>query len=193
MKSTLNLKKTFLISLVVSLSISALIAIFIFLFSDGFGESELKILFTTLVIGLFSLTGLCNSTLYEKGRQSLLTISGMVLSAIGFVLLTGTIWEIIRLSDNRPIFVVIVLVIATAHSSLLLLIQPNNKIVRASLNATLFFIVAVAITLILLVWNEFRDIDVFYYRLLGVFAVLDVLGTIVTPILKKVYSGSQLQ
>jgi hypothetical protein len=41
---------------------------------------------------------------------------------------------------------------------------------------------------IILVLNEAHDMGEFYFRLLGVFAILDVLGTIVTPILNKVYS-----
>ena len=60
-----NLRKTFLITMIISLSISALIGIIIFLFGD-FGDSEVKILLTTLSIGGFSLTGLCCSVLYEK-------------------------------------------------------------------------------------------------------------------------------
>ena len=39
-----------------------------------------------------------------------------------------------------------------------------------------------------LIWSEL-DIDDYIYRLLGVFCILDVLGTIVSPILNKVYKA----
>ncbi|MDP2695713.1 MAG: hypothetical protein Q8O87_00480 [bacterium] len=193
-----DLKKTFLISLIASLSIGALIAIFIFLFTDGFGEAEIKILLTTLAIGFFSLTGLCSSALYERQKYKVVSVAGVITSLASFVITTGIIWEIIQWwnIDEFPTkswMILIVLSISLAHSSLLLLVQSEQKAVRISLIATLIFIALTATTLILMILYRFGDIDIFYYRLLGVFAVLDVLGTIVTPILKKVYSVNQPQ
>ncbi len=51
----LGVRGILLVSLIASLSLSALIAIFVFLFGD-FGETEIKILLTTLTIGGYSLT-----------------------------------------------------------------------------------------------------------------------------------------
>ena len=67
MKQNFDFKKIFLITMVISLSISALIGIFVFLLGD-FGETDFKLLMTTLTIGGYSLTGLCCSVLYEKRK-----------------------------------------------------------------------------------------------------------------------------
>lgn len=189
MEQNFNLKKTFLISMIVSLSISALIGIFIFLFGD-FGETEARMLLTTLTIGGYSLTGLYCSTLYEKKRAISLAFSGMAVSILGFLYTVLVIWEIIDLDilDNfKPLLMFIILAFSLAHSCLLLLIKSEKPIIKNSLFATVGFIGIVALMLILLVFEAIDDPEEFYFRLLGVFAILDVLGTIVVPILNKVY------
>ena len=94
MKQNFNFKKTFLITMIISLSISALIGIFVFLFGD-FGETEAKLLLTTLTIGGYSLTGLCCSVLYEKRKFTPLAISGMIISTVGFLFTVMVIWKAI--------------------------------------------------------------------------------------------------
>ncbi|MBS3128062.1 hypothetical protein J4410_02865 [Candidatus Woesearchaeota archaeon] len=188
MKKKVNFKKTFLITLIVSLSISALIGIFVFLFGD-FGETEFRLLMTTLTIGGYSLTGLCCSVLYEKRKFSILALSGMILSVIGFLFTVLVIWEAIGLEDSwKTLMICIILAFSTAQSCLLLLVNPEKTLVKGSLSATIIFISIVALMLIKLVLNEFDDASESYFRILGVFAILDVLGTIVTPILNKVCS-----
>lgn len=190
MEQHFNLKKTFLISMIISLIVSALIGIIIFLFGD-FGETEAKILITTLTIGGYSLTGLCCSTLYEKKRAISLAFSGIAVSIIGFLYTVLAIWEIIDLNSwdgFKPLLIFIILAFSIAHSCLLLLIRSEKPIIKNSLFATIGFIGIVALMLILLVFEAIDEPGEFYFRLLGVFAILDVLGTIVVPILNKVYS-----
>jgi len=176
--------------MIISLSISALIGIFVFLLGD-FGETEFRLLMTTLTIGGYSLTGLCCSVLYEKRKFTPLALSGMIISIIGFLYTVLVIWEAIDFDNDftwQALIILIVLAASTAHSCLLLLIKSEKSLVNGALSATIIFISIVALMLIILVLNEFGDVGEFYYRLLGVFAILDVLGTIVTPILNKVYS-----
>jgi len=190
MEQNFNFKKTFLITMIISLSISALIGIFIFLFKD-FGETEFRLLMTTLTIGGYSLIGLCCSVLYEKRKFIPLALSGMVISVIGFLYTVLVIWETIDLDNDftwKFSIIFIVLAASTAHSCLLLLIKSEKSLVNSALSATIIFISIVAFMLVILVLNEFDVVSEFYFRLLGVFAILDVLGTIVTPILNKVYS-----
>ena len=182
---TFTIKRICLISLIVSLSISALVAIFVFLFGN-FQEIEIKFLATTLIIGGYSLTGLCTSILYDQKKYIPLTLSGIIVSILGFLTAFVLIWEI---SDFDYILnaaiIFIILALSIAHISLLLLIRSDKKVINASLAATIVFITIVALMLTYLPLSDFDDVDEFYYRILGVFAVLDVLGTIVTPILKK--------
>lgn len=185
---SIELKKTFLITLIVSLSVSALVGIVLFLIGS-FGDLEVKILFTTLVIGLFSLTGLCGSILYSRDRFANYSLITMVVSISGLFLSILSIWEIVYVEDIwKALVISIILSIAFAHSCLMLLIDSEKRIVNILLGVTHLFIFIVSLMLILLVVSGF-DIDYeFYYRLIGVFAILDVLGTIVTPIVNKIYS-----
>jgi len=181
-----ELKKWFLISLIVSLSVSAFIGIVLFLIGS-FGDLEVKILFTTLVIGLFSLTGLCGSILFNRGRFINYSILSMCTSVIGFLLAAVSIWEIADIGDIwKALIILIVLSIAFAHSSLILLIDSESRMVNVLLVLTHLFIAIVSLMLIVLVIDEFDISSELYYRLIGVFAILDVLGTIVTPIVHKI-------
>ncbi|MFT7615962.1 MAG: hypothetical protein ACI8Y7_000789 [Candidatus Woesearchaeota archaeon] len=184
-----NFKKTFLVALIISLSISALIGIFVFLLGN-FGETELRLLLTTLTIGGYSLTGLCCSVLYEQKRFIPLAVSGIVISIIGFFYTVLAIWELVDLNTQfswKALIFFIVLSVSIAHICLLLLLKSDHLAVNGSLSATIIFIAIVALMLIILILNDFDNVGEFYFRLLGVFAILDVLGTIVTPILNKIF------
>ena len=185
-------KKTFLITMIVSLSISALIGIAVFLLGV-FEETELKLLMTTLTIGGFSLTGLCCSVLYEKRRFIPLAILGMMVSFLGFIFTSSVIWGIIdwQVIYSSHLFEIlitfVILATSTAQACLLLLIRSEKMSIDVMLAITLVFVLIVALMLIFLVFNIYNHIGEFYFRILGVFVILDFLGTVITPILKKIY------
>ena len=184
----MNLKKTLLIALIASLTISALIAIVVFL-AGSFGDIQRKLLFTTLTIAGYSFTGLASSALFNRRRLVPLGILGIAISVVGIIYTTALIWEIIRWSsdwDFKLLVILIILAVSVAHCSLLLLTRSNVLLVNACLGLTIVCILTVALMLVRLIAFAFPDDPGdFALRLLGVFAVLDVLGTIVTPILKK--------
>lgn len=183
-----SLKRILLISLIASLSISALVAIFVFLFGD-FGETEIKILFITLTIGGYSLTGVCSSVLQDKGKYISLVYSGIAVSVLGFLLTAGAIWEAVDIENLwQLIIVLVILAVTIAQISLLLLAESAKGLMNTILLTTIIFISIVAMMLVWLVVVEYDGVGEFYFRLLGVFAVLDVLGTIVTLILRKIKS-----
>ena len=187
MEAEHSFKKAFLISMIVSLSISALIGIVIFLLGS-FGEIQTRILLTTLTIGGFSLAGLCSAILYDKNRFVIWGVLGMILSFIGFLVITAIIWEIFRLNSVWEFgLTLIVLSFTFSHTSLLLLINSERRSVKSALVTTLVFITLVALMILSMIW-EFVHYGQFTVRLFGVFAILDVLGTIVTPILHKITS-----
>ncbi len=176
-------KKIFLWSLIGSLSVSALIAITVFIVGS-FGETQGRLLLSTLAIGLFSLTALCSSTLYDQHEYSPLATAGLVISALGLFFSLSAIWA----SDPafKPLLTFLVLAVGLAHASLILRIPSANPMVHAVIMGTLTCIGIVAAMLLYLILATPSDLDPSYYRMLGVFGVLDVLGTIVTPILKKI-------
>ena len=190
-----GIRRFFFISLMASLSISALAAIFIFLIGS-FGEMEIRILTTVLVIGGYSLSGLCSSVLYDKGEHRWFAVLGVIVAFVGFLVTVAGIWnitELLRLGgDWKMLVILFILSFSAAHLSLLLLAKSENTFVNSVLFATIFCIAIVAALLISIIIGgfsrSFGGVSGLQYRLLGVFAVLDVLGTIITPILRRVRS-----
>ena len=175
-------KQVFLTILIVALSACALVGIYIFLVGD-FGETESKVLITAISLSVFSLLGLCAS--FQVERAQLLSYGGMLLSLASFILSLNIVWQITESENMAKLFMLLViLAFSAAHVSLLLLLNIQDRIVRMSLYATFGFIAIVATMLCIVV--IFNYDDEFYLRLVGVFAILDVLGSIVTPILNSV-------
>ena len=185
MDNAANLRKLFLYLLVASLAVSGLMGIFIFLFSD-FGDTQVKLLFTTLGIGGCSLTGLCSATLFGKPAFKLFSSFGIVVALLCFGVVVFTIWSEISVFENswKILVSLIVLTVTLAHISLLLNLNTVNALVKNVLIATVACIAIVSGMLFFMIYGN-SDPDDFFYRLLGVFAILDVVGTIVTPILNR--------
>ncbi len=182
--NNIDFKKYFLKTLIIALSVSALIGILIFLVGD-FGETEVRLLLTTLTIGGFSLTGLCSAIIQNRSGLKAFSITGMLISIIGFLITICTIWVLFELDDIwKAVLISIILSTAIAHASLLLQIRYNTDNIKYSLIGTIVFIAFVALMLIKSTLTEFDESE-FYFRLLGVFSILDVLGTIVTLILNR--------
>lgn len=245
-----NLKKLFIISLIASLVISALIAIFVFLFGE-FGQTEIRIIATTGFMGVFSLTGLFSAaaydkeeylrssvigigfsvvgfliailgvwglvagrnlmsliftvlslggfgilalsgfTLYEKKHQLVLPAINVGLSVISFLVLFLYIWRI--LTTNNLFFInimlyLIVFTISASHMSLMMLLKNEDIKVTITTYGAMFFNFIVACMIVYWIYAQTYNTapEMFYFRLLGVFAILTVLGTIISPILKKI-------
>jgi len=184
MKTT-NIRKVLLITLISSLSISALIAIVMFLVGNI--TDQWQLLFTTLVLAGFSLTGFCSSVLIDKRRYMPFAYIGIAIAIIGFVVNTYTIWTPGPNSPWNYSLTLAIISFSLAHISLLASAK-SSRVVNTSAIITSVFIIIVAGMLIHLIWPFYINSSgpaTYFYRLLGVFAVLDVLGTIVTPLLGK--------
>lgn len=181
----LNFKKYFFRTLlVVALSISALIGIFIFLFGD-FGETEIRLLLTTLTIGCFSLTGLCSSSIHKRNKLRIFSEIGIIISILGSITTVGAIWEIIDFNEIwKTMVIFIILSVTIGYISLLLRIRPRTDRIKYLLTGTIVFISIVSLMLIKSTLSEFNENE-FYFRLLGVFSILNVLGTIATPLMNR--------
>lgn len=180
-----NYKRTLIWLLIIALSLAALTGIIIFLIGD-FGEIGARILLTTLALGGYSLTGLCSAMLQKYPRYKMFSNIGMLVAFLGFIVATLFTWEILDMDDIWEVVIIfIVLSIGIAHASLLLQIKPKSKQLKIIRSLTIGFIAIVTLMLIRSTIGNFNESDL-YYRLLGVFAILDVLGSIATPILNGV-------
>lgn len=193
MQSSKRLETIFLRTLIVAIAIAAFIAIGLFLFGS-FGDLEIRILITTLSLGGFSLTALCSSRIYNKPQLQGFSLTGMAVSVIGFILMVVFVWEIWDTDWSWRITAdFIILSVALAHISLLLLIEPQTILINWVRNITFVCIGIVSLMLMWGIYNEFENGE-FFFRILGVFAIMDVLGTILVPVLNKISnddSGSE--
>src|SRR5690625_7878606 len=82
----------------------------------------------------------------------------------------------------------IILSAAMSHVSLLLQIRTSDHTSRSILIAT---IASVTITVLMLIKSTLTNFDEseFYFRMLGVFVLLVVLGTIASPVLSRFGTG----
>jgi hypothetical protein len=187
MPSKSSLKRYLITAIIASLVVSALMGILVILLGT-FGTIQAKILLSTIVIGVFSITGLANirnlESMHTSYRRFAWLSIGFSLLAILFTL--SIIWVSVEHTPWRPTLVFFVLAVSTAHASLLLPSRLRSTALDAAVTLTLSCIAFVAGFLIYLIVGGNADIGAFFYRLLGVFAILDVLGTIVTPILARV-------
>jgi hypothetical protein len=178
----LNYKRIFLLALITALILSALVGIYIFLVGD-FGELENKILATTVSLAVFSLLGLSSALVHDHNNLSSFSILGMSFSLFGFITSLEIIWQIIPFSKEAELFMILtILSFSFAHISLLMLLKIKYPVVKYSLYSTIAFIVIVALMLAYVVIAH-PDTEGIFFRLLGVFAILDVLGSIVTPLI----------
>ena len=182
-----SLARALAVAAVGALCLAALVAIVIFLFGQ-FGETEARLLGTAVSVAGYSLTGLAATTMLGR-RPTWLAPLGLGASGAGFVLMVTLIWT----SPNdgllpRATMSVLVLAVAISHAALLLPRRADLPLPGVVLRATLAASAVLAAMLIALILFAMEPGE-FYFRLLGVAAVLDVLGTLLVPILRKVGSG----
>lgn len=185
------MKKIFLKTLVGSLVISAILAIFIII-TDFESSICSKILLSTLLIFPFSITGLCCSSIYEKPKLKAFSLIGIIINIIGCLLYLGVIWEILNVciifcenNDGLDIWQLLLtsttLSTSFAHISLLLLINSQDKIVNIIKKTTI--ITSIILDLIILdgIWTQILQ-EAIWGKIILILIIIIVLGTIVCPI-----------
>lgn len=182
-------RRTAIIAIIVSLSLTALVGI-ITLLSGSWGDVQVKVLLTTLLFAGFSISVLCHLAVVGRALQ-LVGFAGVVVSSISLVTGLVLIWGNWDNWESQEVVLKVfgvtgVLAVSLAHANLLLLLgQRRNRIVRTLLYVTVAIIGVVALMLCLPIATggdiPGDDADG-YWRLLGVVAILDVLGSIVLPV-----------
>jgi hypothetical protein len=183
-KVSASLRRWFLTALIGSLVISAVIAIFILIFGGDFDETEGKILFTTLSVSFFSLTGLGSAAPLERGSRSPFSYLGLLLAFGGFIFFLLGIWTSWMEKENygKSMGIVALFSFSFAQSGMLSLVRLRGtaKMLTPITILIIFALAAVVSTVIL--WE---DSPTGLYRTLGVLAVLDALGTVTIPLMSR--------
>jgi len=176
------------IVIVASLALAALLGI-IALFSGEFGELQVRILLSTLLIAGFSVVALCDLTIAER-RLRLVGFIGAALSLVTFALGLVLIW--LDWNDGtgellRWFFIAGIVALSFAQASLLLLLSDRaSHAVRIALWITLAFVAVVTIMAVLPIATDGAvpgtGDEATYWRFFGAAVIIDAVGTIAVPV-----------
>jgi len=186
-----SLKRAFLRTLVVALVGSALFGIYAFLFGD-FGETEVKILLTTLSISYFSVTSLSCSVAMEKGKGSMLAPVGLAVGILGFLVFVPGIWAEWWDSEAFGKSMAILAIFAFSFAQVCLLaLVPLQPSIRWAFWATAaaIFVLATFISGMIV----FEADNEWFFRIAGVLGILDGCGSLLIPLLYKLSSKPSLE
>ena len=191
-------QKIFLTSMVLFIVLSAIIGI-ISVLTGSFNKFLGMILLTTFSLGAYSLTGLCCTPMLNRPELRALGICGIAASILGgvFVIITNFLLFYVIDNGGGGVFILIgrflflIIAISIAHISLLMIIKTNHSLVIIARWCTIAAIGVVALLLLAstLTLNTMQE----SWRLFLISGILNVVGTIVTPILHlitKDHSGS---
>lgn len=189
----INLKRTFLYTLIASIAVSALIGIWVILLGN-FGWFEARILGTTLTVVGTSILGLACGAYLESPKSRHLPLRfvpvlGIALSFISAFIGLWLIWFSSNTSSEPEITykvlgISIIFAFSLAHLSLLSLARLSAKFAWA-LPLAYVSILALASTLSALIIFEPRSEEYLVLRLIGVLTVVDAAITVMIPVFHR--------
>lgn len=181
----MNGRRALLLGVAGLLSGSALLAIGILL-AGRFGETERRILATTMLLAVYGLVALPGVVLLDQGRRRLLALATVMLTTLAAGLALASVWA---LSDvdalGKSVGTATVLAVAAAQSAALAARRQDRdpRVVRSLYAASCATVALAAAAVTALVWAEPND--VVYARLLGALVVLDLLLVALQPVLAR--------
>lgn len=188
-------KRLVLAAVVASLCLTAAIAIAILLVGS-FGETEGRILGSTLSVGIYGLLTVPAAVLVDQGRFRPLALADAALAAAGLALLLGLIWA----AGDPPIALVKLAfscgacALAAAQIAALAARRApeDSPLVRRAFVGSTAVVLGLAAMVVVAVWVDLdreTTLPLLYYRALGAVGVVDVLLVALQPILAKMHAG----
>lgn len=192
-------RRATVIATIVAFGLSALIGIYALLSGD-MNETVGKVLGTTAIVGLASVSILCHLAIVGRAIR-VVGFVGIAASLVAFAAAMVMIWT--SWGDNwdaqaqwgKALLLSALLAGFLAQANLLLLLSSRrNRIIRLTLQVTFVMIAAVYICVALLSLTDGRIAEGWnegFGRMLGVFAILDALGTVLSPVLGLVLRSKE--
>lgn len=194
-----GVRRTTVIVIIVAVAISAILGI-VMLLTGGWGDVQGRILATTFAIAVFAVTALCHLVQADRPLRTVGFV-GIAASVLALIPILIIIWDTGSFSSDTYSWLLkgfgffTVLAASLAQANLLLLFaRRRQRAVRSVLVVALVFIGIVAIMIWLPILTEGEipgDQGDWYWRLFGVAAIIDVLCTIVLPVLGLVLKESR--
>ena len=189
-------------TVVVSLAITALIGIYTIV-SGEFGETQSKVMLTTLSVAGFSVLALCHLAIVERDVRAVGWI-GIGTSGIALACAAVLIWwnwtdvsyspSDLYMNITKTFAITALVAVSLAHANLMLLLQTAPlRWIRSSLSVALILIAIVPALVIPIILTDgqfppqsFQDV---YWRFFGVIVILDALATIALPVATLIVRG----
>ena len=174
-----DLRRVVATIVVVSFSAASLMGIIALLRGGEFADTETKVLLTTVIVGIESVAVLCYLAV-ARHKLVGVGIAGGVVSLVAFVTALVLAWGGADLDDEAlwKTFGVACTIAACLAQACLLLALVGRRRVGFALAATLVAIGLVATMLVIPIVDG-SGLSDGYWRIFGVIAILDVLGTVV--------------
>lgn len=185
----MDLKRLFLVILVLSVVVSAAIGIVVILIGN-FGEFETKVLLTTLTITVTSILGLACGAYLETGRGRTLPSAGIVLAIVSAVMWIILIWQMRIENDTyiKSLMSATLLAASCSHISLLSLARLERKFIWSRYAAHVA-IWALTAFLLYFIWTNGNIDEDLMGRVIGVLGIVIASLTVITPIFHKLSAG----
>ncbi len=179
-------------ALIGSLCLTATVAVFSIL-TGRFDETALKVVLTALAIAVYSVTALAVASVMDTASR--LALAGWASAALGLPVTAAWIWANWDHYDHALkhwSWVFGVVSFSCAHAAALIARRrpSDTPSIRNTLQATLVLIALVAAMVVIPSVLDLSNVGHAYGRTLGALVVLDVLGTVLLPILRKVDSAA---
>jgi hypothetical protein len=182
-----RLRRVIVAVIIVAFGLAAVGGIVVLLGGE-LGETALRVIGTTVVVGASSVAVLCCAALLGRRLQPVGVI-GVVIAALAGALVVwtvwyrgdyGALWEIMSKITGTAVTVSA----ALALSSLLLLLGDRRRaVVRIGLVVTLALFAVVTALVMYLIWMSGAVDDQIFPRVLGIAAILAALGAVVVPVM----------
>lgn len=198
--STLKgIRRVTVIVIIVAFAISAIVGIYALVAGDV-NEMVGKVLGTTAVVGVVSVSILCHLAIVGRAIR-IVGFVGIGASIVAFVTAMVMIWT--NWGDNwnaqgqwgKALLLSALLAGFLAQANLLLLLSSRKQpIIRYTLRATFVTMAVVYVCVALLTLTDGHIADGWnegFGRMVGVFAILDALGTVVSPVLGLVLKSRE--
>jgi hypothetical protein len=185
-------RRLLLTAVAVSITATALLAIGILLFGS-FGETEGRILGSTMILAGYALLALPAAFLFDQSRQLPLAVAVVILAAAGLVLSLVNVWSGGASSEvGKAVLTSTVFAFAAAQTAALSARRAEDDpvLVRALFPISYALAVVLATMVSVAAWAELEA--AVYFRILGALAVLDGLTVALQPVLALARSGREL-
>jgi len=182
-------------TVIISLVVTALIGIYTIVGGE-FGETQSKVMLTTLAVAGFSILALCHLAVFGRDVKVFGWV-GIGTSGVALGLAATLIWwnwsdmmyqpSDLYLNLTKSFAVSALVAVSLAHANLMLLLQNSSlRWIRTALSVALVFITIVPALVIPVLLTDgtfppmsFQDV---YWRFFGVILILDALATIALPV-----------